>query len=84
MSEIVLSIVVLALIGFIAWREREIRLERSKFINAILAKNANELRDLEFVDKVAPTTKIIEPPNELLESELDDESFMKILKEARN
>ena len=43
MIEAVLLIVILILCGLLGWKEREGRLERSKLINAILAKNAQDM-----------------------------------------
>lgn len=84
MIEITLTIIILALVGLLGWEKRENKLERSKFINALLAKNANELSSLELVEKIDKNNQIVEPPNELLESELDDKAFMKVIKEGRN
>ena len=75
MSEIVLTIVIACLLAFIGWREREIRSERSKFINALMAKNASEMASLEFVYKVTPqdTTPSVDPL--LSTAEMTDEEF---------
>lgn len=49
--EIVLVIVIALLCGLLGWTEHEARLERNKFINALMAKNAEELANLELADK---------------------------------
>jgi hypothetical protein len=81
MTEIVLIIVIIVLCGLLGWEKRENKLERSKFINAILAKNASELANLEFVDKIKPEDT--KPPVDPLVStaQMDDEEFDKHIQE---
>lgn len=75
MSEFILFLVIVCLLVFIGWREREIRSERSKFINALLAKNASEMASLEFVDKVKPqdTQPTVDPL--ISTADMTDEEF---------
>lgn len=77
MTEVVLIIVIIVLCGLLGWEKRENKLERSKFINAILAKNASEMASLEFVEKVRPqnTTPSVDPL--LATAEMSDEEFDK-------
>ena len=84
MIEIVLIGVILLLCGLLGWNQREGRLERNKLVNALLAKNAQELRDLEFVEKVAPSKPMDTTGNSdfIPESELDDETLLKMVKEG--
>lgn len=49
--EFVLLGVILILAGLLGWKERETRLERSKLVNAFLAKNAQEMVNLDLADK---------------------------------
>ena len=51
MIEIILTIIIIALFLLLMWKEWQGRLERNKLINAILAKNATEMANLELVDK---------------------------------
>ena len=54
-------IVILALVVLVAWQEYHNRKERSKLVNAILAKTVNDFKDLEIADR----TKIdIKPPKD--------------------
>lgn len=50
-TELLLLGVILILCGLLGWKEREGRLERNKLINALLAKNAQEMVNLDLADK---------------------------------
>ena len=84
MSEIVLVGVILILCGLLGYKEYLGKKERDKFVNALLAKNATELRDLELVEKVAPIKPMDTTGNSdyIPESELDDETLLKMTKEG--
>ena len=78
MIEIVLIGVILILCGLLGWNQRESRLERNKLVNAILAKNAQEMANLDLADK----TEIKVKPNNQESSyvpmeNLSDEDFKK-------
>mgnify|MGYP001599524813 CR=1 FL=1 len=82
--EIMLVIVILALCGLLAWKERESRLERSKLINAIISKSAQDMTNLELADKTKIETNIPQiRPDLVPESELNDETFTKMMKEGK-
>ena len=49
--EIVLVVIIAILCGLLAWKEWEGRLERNKFINALMSKNAQEMANLDLADK---------------------------------
>ena len=84
MSEIILSVVILALIGFIAYDKYEMRKERNKYINALLSKDAAQLRDLEFTEKLK-IPKEEKVPNDLIDTkDLTDEQFMEQVREETN
>ena len=84
MSELILSGVIVALISFIAYERYEMRKERNKYINALLSKDAAQLRDLEFVDKLK-IPKEEKVPNDLIDTkDLTDEQFMEQIKEEVN
>lgn len=51
---IALVIVVFALCGLIGWLDWNNRKDRSKLVNALMSKTPEQLRDLEFVEKVNP------------------------------
>lgn len=54
MIEVGLVLVIFALCALVAWLDWNNRKERSKLVNAIVAKTPEQLRDLEFVEKVQP------------------------------
>jgi Tfp pilus assembly protein PilE len=68
-------VTILALIGLIGFQEYHNRKERAKLINAILAKNNQEFKEMELADK----TKIeIKPPKEanlIPENQLTDDQW---------
>ena len=78
MIEIVLVIVIFGLLVLLGWREWNDRKERSKLINAIIAKNAIEAANLDLADKteikVKPDNQ--ESPYVSMEN-LSDEEFKK-------
>ena len=77
METIALIIVVIALCGLIGWIDYNNRRERKHLVNALMAKNSAELRDLDFVDQVGPTLKT-EPTttsNLVPVDQLSDEEF---------
>lgn len=51
MTELVLLAVILGLIGVILYQEYSNRLDRSKLVNALIARSANDLRDLQVADQ---------------------------------
>lgn len=80
LSLVVLAIVVFALCALIAWLDWNNRKERSKLINAIVAKTPEQMRDLEFVEKVQ-TAKIETPSQSDLidQANMSDEDFEKYI-----
>ena len=79
MIEGVLIGVILLLCGLLVWKERETRLERNKFINALLARNVREMVDLEVADKIEPKTEIPKEPDLIPVEDLNDEEFKKAI-----
>jgi chromatin segregation and condensation protein Rec8/ScpA/Scc1 (kleisin family) len=63
MTEIVLTIVIVALLGYHAYCERLHKQEREKMMNAIVAKNAQELRDLTLAENTEIKVKPPGPPD---------------------
>lgn len=82
MSEVILLLVIIVLAGLLAYRERENRIERGKLINALMSKNAAELANLEFVDRVKPqdTKPILDPM--VATADMSDEEFDKFIEET--
>ena len=83
-AELILFAIILVLLGGFGWYVREQERFKSKLINAILAKDSNEFRDLELTDKVKPikAPEKIEP-DFIPESELSNEEFMEQLEKER-
>ena len=84
MSEIILSVVIVALIFFIAYERYEMRKERNKYINALLSKDAAQLRDLEFVDKLKLPKEEAPKDNLVAAEEMTDDEFTQHIREAVN
>lgn len=80
MTEAFLSLIILGLIGYIAYNDRLNRAERKTFLQSLKAKNAQELRDLEIASNtkiaVAPTAE----PELILESDVSDQQWEKAIK----
>mgnify|MGYP001592667823 CR=1 FL=1 len=73
-TETILLGVIIALLAFIGWKEREGRLEKNKLINALLAKNATEMVNMDLADKTEiktekPKTDDLVPPENLNDEE---------------
>jgi hypothetical protein len=81
----VLTLVIIALIVGHTLYVKETNAEKSKLINALISKNATELRDLDLSEKVEPIRPLVATPPDLIpESELSDEEFSKhILEEGK-
>lgn len=78
--EIVLLLVILGLGALLGWKERENRLERSKFINALLAKNAQEMVNLDLADKTQIKTEIpLKGPEFISPENLSQEDWEKAI-----
>ena len=81
MIEIIFGVIMVGLMGLLVYEKWENRRERSKLINALLAKSPEQFRDLELADKVKPIeapTKV--EPEFIPESEVDDEEFQEMIK----
>ena len=83
MIEILLTILVLAVLGYHAWYVYEKNKEVAKLINAIVAKSPEQFRDLELTDKVKPIeSPKVEAPDFIPESEVSDEKFVELLEKG--
>lgn len=74
MIEIILTVLVVTVIGYSAFKDYLASKERAKMLNAVISRNAVEFRDLELTDKVVP----IQPnaqPDLINESEASDAEF---------
>ena len=78
MIEIVLVVVIGLLIGLLAFVEYQNRIERAKFINALLAKNAQEMQGMDLAYKTEIKTEVPNKKEEFVPLEdLSDEEFKK-------
>mgnify|MGYP001587815384 CR=1 FL=1 len=76
-TELLLLGVILLLCGLLGWKEREARLERSKLINALLAKNAQDMVNLDLADKTeikaqVPQTPYLSPIENVSQEEFEE------------
>ncbi len=74
-----LVFVVISLCGLIGWLDYNNRKERSKLINALMARTPEQLRDLEFVDKVQPIKMETEQSDLLPLDKMTDEQFAEMV-----
>ena len=75
-AELILGGIIVVLLAFLIIKETQAQKERAKFINALIAKSATELRDLELTEKVKPIQpEMPAEPNLVPEAELSDEEF---------
>lgn len=80
MIEIALVLIIAVLSGLIGWMDWNNRKERKNLLNAILAKDNQELVNLELADKTKLENRVEEPKEELVETaDLDDEEFDKFV-----
>ena len=78
MIEMVLIGVIVLLCGLLVWEKREGRLEKNKLINALLAKNAQDLASLDLIDKTE--VKQVEKQPDLIPAEdLNDKEFKEVI-----
>ena len=80
-TEIVLSIVILILCGLLGWKEREARIERAKFINALLAKNAQDMVNLDLADKTQIKAEVPKQSDFVSPDNLSQEDWEKAIKQ---
>lgn len=81
MTDLIFGGIIIVLLGAIGWIIRENSIERSKLINAILAKNSQEYvtRTLAENTKIEPE---INPPSDLTpESQLSQEDWEKSIED---
>jgi Tfp pilus assembly protein PilE len=79
MIDVVLVVVILALIGYISFKEWLSAKERNKYLNAIIAKNSQELANLELVDKTEIKSTPLNDPEFIPVDQASDNMFMKAI-----
>ena len=79
MIEILLGLVVMGLFVLLVWEKHENKKERSKFVNAILAKTPEQFRDLELTEKVKPIDPQPKEPEFMPESDMPDDKFQEMI-----
>lgn len=75
-------ITIIALLGLLGWEKYQNRLERNKYLNAILSKDAQEMANLDMADKTKIEVKDSpksEFPDLIPEEELNQEDFDKFV-----
>lgn len=81
MIEILLTVIILALLGYHAWYTHEVAKEKKELVDALIARSAVELRDL----RLAQNTQIkVDKPkqdNMIPMEEVDDETLIKLSRE---
>ena len=80
--ETILLGVILILCGLLVWKEREGRLERNKFINALMSKNATEMANLDLADKTQIKAQVPNKESDFVSPDnLSQEDWEKAIKE---
>ena len=74
---IVLCVVIALLLGVLAFVEYQNRLERQKFINALISKNATEMANLDLADKTEIKAEVPKQPELIPMDDLSDKEFDK-------
>jgi len=82
MIEIALAIVALAQSGLLWYVLNSQKEERNKLINAVLAKNAEELANLDVIDKLKPQKKAKIDDAMIPVENLSDDDFKKYVLET--
>ena len=85
MMEVVVIIVLALLLG---WERYSSGKERNKFINALIAKSAKELGEIEFVEKLKPEKEKPSPEESedlisIDEMEAGSKDFEEVIKQGR-
>lgn len=81
MIEVITIIALLALLG---WEKYQNRIERAKYLNAILGKNVHEIASLNLADKTKIVANETVTENQTPTESLSDEDFMKQLDKERD
>lgn len=78
MTEIILGLIIVALIVFIAFERHVTRIERSKLVNAIVAKNATELANLDMADQTKINVNKETPQDDFVDTDdMSDEAHLR-------
>ena len=72
-SEIILGLTTLALLGYIFFTNKAVSAEREKMIKLLMARNLTEVTDNELVEKMAPEKPTETIPSDLQEITPDDD-----------
>lgn len=86
MTEIILTLVIVALLFLIGWQDWNNRKERKAMLNALKAKDATELANLDIADKTKVKVDNVQPtrPDLTPVDELDDDEFKKYITDPAN
>lgn len=79
MIEIVLLLVIVVQTVLLGWFEHNARKERKSLVNALMAKDSQELLNLELADKTKIAVTPEEKPDLTETSSLSDEEYEKVI-----
>ena len=82
MSEIILSLTLVAFFIYHAWFVREGNRDRKRLIKAIMSKDVSEFTDSEIRETASKKPSV--PPDAVDMQTLDDEQFSKLIKKQTN
>ena len=77
MTEIILALITLAILGYHAYYVREVNKEKKQLVDAIIAKSAMELRDLRVAENTTIKMEPQKQPDFISVDDLDDEALLK-------
>ena len=80
--EIILGIIILALLGYIAWKDYHFGRERVTLINAILSKTSIEFATANKITEKQEEPKEEAPPEYISQDGLSDEEFVAGLRKS--
>ena len=79
MIEIALLAVIGLLSGLLIWEKYEGRKERNKLVNALIAKNAQDMVNLDLADKTEIKAQVPDKPEFVPLDDLTNEEFGKLI-----
>lgn len=81
-TEIILGIVIITLIGYIVWKDSHYGKERRELLNAVLSKTSIEFATANRIDNPEDKVEVVEEePDEVDQDKQSDEEFFKGIKQ---
>lgn len=81
-TEIILGIIVLALIGYIVWKDKHYGQERRELLNAVLSKTSIEFATANKIGESVDEKKKEELPDIIDQDQLDQKEFEESIKKT--